>query len=120
MSEPKRPFDAAIDAIRNWQRVIEPYADRHIEEIADLEEAVHVLLDWPKWRPLIKAAERVDKKMTFMALEDLPLAGFSAQNIIRNQLYSLLEALPDKAEDTFAYQSVFGSKPGKEGRDERT
>ena len=26
-----------------------------------------------------------------------------------------LFALPDKAEDIFAYQSVFGSKPGKEG-----
>jgi hypothetical protein len=32
----------------------------------------------------------------------------------REEIRSLLEALPDRTEDTFAYQSVFGSKPEKE------
>jgi hypothetical protein len=31
-----------------------------------------------------------------------------------DMILSFLETLPDRAEDSLAYQSVFGSKPGKE------
>ena len=49
MSEPKGLFDAAI-------RVLS-YASHPA-----IDAAIRVLEDWPKWKPLIEAAGRVDKK----------------------------------------------------------
>jgi len=98
MNEKGGPFDAAIDAIRNWQRVIEPYAEMHIEEIANLEEAVHVLLDWPKWEPLIKAAGRVNKRETlseYLFARSLMTSHPFACCEICHDHRALLESLPE-------------------------
>jgi hypothetical protein len=81
MSEKKGPFDSALGVLREFSGK----AWENASARESCEAAICVLT----------AAGKVDKKMTFMALEDLPLAGFSAQNIIRNQLYSLIKALPD-------------------------
>ena len=87
-------FDAAISHLTNRMNSRGEGSERE-----ELRQSIRALEDWPKWQPLIEAAGKVDKKMTFMALEDLPLAGFSAQNIIRNQLYSLIEALPEPGKE---------------------
>jgi len=86
MSEPKGPFDEAIEILKVYNNHI--YRD-------DKEQSERP----PGWADgvirVLEAAGKVDKARTLMALEHLPLAGFSAQNIIRNQLYSLVESLPE-------------------------
>lgn len=108
MSDKKGPFDAAIDAIRGWQRVIEVYSEMHIEEIANLEEAVHVLLDWPKWEPLIEAAGKVDGRRAIRTLATLLQVYVEAEGRLIPELEealrggavieirALLESLPEK------------------------
>jgi len=89
MSE-KGPFDAAIEVLQEKVNLQE-YDDFETSALyhMELEQAIRVL----------EAAGKVDKKRTLMALEHLPLAGFSAQNIIRDQLYSLVESLPEREKE---------------------
>ena len=99
MSEKKGPFDAAIDAIRGWLRAIEAYSEMHVEEIANLEEAIHVLLDWSGWKPLTEAAGRVDRANALESLRDAIENGEGGtENYIRGLVESraLIESLPEK------------------------
>ena len=59
MSEPKGPFDDAIRILHEakGEAIL---VDEELVEV-QLDAAIRVLEDWPKWEPLIEAAGKVDK-----------------------------------------------------------
>ena len=79
MSEPKGPFDAAFSLLRanlkgwvslrgEYERAGKSYAKACAQaEANDLESAIRVLEDWPKWEPLIEAAQR---KINIQAMDE--------------------------------------------------
>jgi len=56
MSEKKGPLDAAINHLTNRLNSRGEGSERE-----ELRQSIRVLEDWPKWEPLIEAAEKVDK-----------------------------------------------------------
>jgi hypothetical protein len=104
-------FDAAIDAIRGWQRVIEAYAEKHPDEIANLEEAIHILTDYPRWQPLLETAGGVDKARAIRVLATLLQRYVMGMETITipelendlkagavKEIRALLASIPDKEE----------------------
>ena len=104
MSEPKGPFEDAI-------YILSRYMDNRLR---GKEAAIRVL----------EAAGKVEKRdkirLAIWADFHERLCGKHGGSWLPDddeaydRICALLESLPDKAEDTFDYQSVFGSKPGKE------
>jgi len=72
MSEPKGPFDDAIRILHEakGEAIL---VDEELVEV-QLEAAIRVLEDWPKWEPLIEAAQRkiniqvMDEGLWFVAI----------------------------------------------------
>ena len=98
MSE-KKPFDNVVEVLRHSAFSITD---------AEAEAAIRILEDWPKWKPLIEAAGRVDGKQlceyqrgivnmlntTRVSAGGIPLGENSADM----QILALLESLPEKEE----------------------
>ena len=65
MSEPKGPFDDAIRILHEakGEAIL---VDEELVEV-QLEAAIRVLEDWPKWEPLIEAAQR---KINIQAMDE--------------------------------------------------
>ena len=109
MSEPKGLFDAAIEVLNRHTGIYVLGAE---EEAC--QSAIRVL----------EAAGKVEKRdkirLAIWADFHERLCGKHGGSWLPDddeaydRICALLESLPDKAEDTFDYQSVFGSKPGKE------
>jgi len=86
------PFDAAI----SWLRVPVGLSDEQ------KETAIRVLEDWPKWKPLIEAAGKVDKKECLACLDcawcvmfiDLKNKNRVSEGL--KPIRALLESLPGK------------------------
>ena len=114
MSEPKGLFDAAI-------RVLGRVAGINVlrAEENECQSAIRIL----------EAAGKVDKgdavhTISLLAENWYETSGeygegpdIESNEIMKpsvENIHALLEALPDRAEDSLAYQSVFGSKPEKE------
>ena len=57
MSEPKGPFDTSLTVLRYG-----------IGDGEDFEAAIRVLEDWPKWKPLIEAAGKVDGEQRLLTI----------------------------------------------------
>jgi len=62
MSEPKGPLDAAINHLTNRLNSRGEGSERE-----ELRQAIRVLEDWPKWEPLIEAAQR---KINIQAMDE--------------------------------------------------
>ena len=69
MSEKKGPFDAAINHLTNRLNSRGEGSERE-----ELRQAIRILEDWPKWEPLIEAAQRkiniqvMDEGLWFVAI----------------------------------------------------
>jgi hypothetical protein len=65
MSEPKGPFDDAIRILHEakGEAIL---VDEELVEV-QLDAAIRVLEDWPKWEPLIEAAQR---KINIQAMDE--------------------------------------------------
>ena len=102
MSE-KKPFDAAIKILFGYT----DYGTGTIGEVKgrSCEAAIRVLEEWPKWKPLIEAAGKMDGKQLCeyqrgivntlntirVSAGGIPLGKNSADM----QILALLESLPD-------------------------
>jgi hypothetical protein len=104
MSKNKGPFDAVIDTLtfsliggdlrKHTEKMIAwPNAKREKQA----REAIHVLKDWPKWKPLIEAAGKVDKEG---GLKFIHACGYPIFPYPKNarQIRALLKSLPDGGE----------------------
>jgi len=106
MSKNKGPFDAVIDTLtfsliggdlrKHTEKMIAwPNAKREKQA----REAIHVLKDWPKWKPLIEAAGKVDKAGCVFWICGLGLDATNKRAAkAYNQIRDLLDTLLDKPE----------------------
>jgi len=106
MSEPKGPFDDAIRILHEakGEAIL---VDEELVEV-QLDAAIRVLEDWPKWKPLIEAAGKVDKGRAIRTLATLLLVYTESEGRIIpalekalkdgavREIRALLEALPEE------------------------
>ena len=99
MSEPKGPFDDAIRILHEakGEAIL---VDEELVEV-QLDAAIRVLEDWPKWEPLIEAAGKIDKNKALSRIGevyDYQIALGVVRDEVWGEIRALLEALPDKEE----------------------
>ena len=94
MSKKQGLFDAAIKILRDSTIRLRAF---NIEP-NDINFAIRVLKDWPKWKPLIEAAGKVDKSMVLEAEFFWPHNVHIGREFgpCRKAIRALLEALPEK------------------------
>ena len=96
MSEPKGPFDDAIRILHEakGEAIL---VDEELVEV-QLEAAIRVLEDWPKWEPLIEAAQRkiniqvMDEGLWFVAIA---ASEEYLQNALRELHFVIEKAIAD-------------------------
>ena len=89
MSEPKGLFDTSLTVLRYG-----------IGDGEDFEAAIRVLEDWPKWKPLIEAAGKVDRQNAELVLchiTDIALGRHHEEwEVFYGQIRALIETLPEE------------------------
>jgi len=96
MSEPRGPFDDAIRILHEakGEAIL---VDEELVEV-QLEAAIRVLEDWPKWEPLIEAAQRkiniqvMDEGLWFVAIA---ASEEYLQNALRELHFVIEKAIAD-------------------------
>jgi len=97
MSEKKGPFDDFIVAANETLISAEQFAGsmipllRATTKLGGISIAIRVLEEWPKWKPLIEAAGRVDKVKLHLRCGSLIR--------LTPELDALLESLPEKEKE---------------------
>jgi len=94
MSEPKGPFDDAIRILHEakGEAIL---VDEELVEV-QLDAAIRVLEDWPKWKPLIEAAGKLNSGdrtwLRWVVTEGIS----SSERGRKDRFRTLLASLPDK------------------------
>jgi len=97
MSEPKGPFDDAIRILHEakGEAIL---VDEELVEV-QLDAAIRVLEDWPKWEPLIEAAGNLHRGSCLMFMDDIELPippRVLDYKKVGDGIRALLEALPEE------------------------
>jgi len=99
MSE-KKPFDAAINSLKQTQHVQHGlWPNEH--GVDEYRAAIRVLEEWPKWKPLIEAARKVDKKKDLEEFQRFMCRWggmISSEQESYERIRALLESLAPKEE----------------------
>ena len=107
MSEKKNPLEMAINSLKQTQYAqYGLWANEH--GVDEYEVAIRVLEEWPKWKPLIEAAGKMDGKQLCEyqrgIVNTLNTIRVSAggiplwKNSADMQILALLESLPEREE----------------------
>jgi len=89
-----RPFDAAINHLTNRLNSRGEGSERE-----ELRQAIRVLEDWPKWKPLIEAAGNLHRGSCLMFMDDIELPippRVLDYKKVGDGIRALLEVLPGK------------------------
>jgi len=97
MSEPKGPFDDAIRILHEakGEAIL---VDEELVEV-QLDAAIRVLEDWPKWKPLIEAAGNLHRGSCLMFMDDIELPippRVLDYKKVGDGIRALLEVLPEE------------------------
>ena len=103
-------FGAALSLLGGAAFAIRGHAKNRKKALQDCKEiadACLVLESWPRWEPLIKAAEKVDKVICQKLYQSLYESAVElhggmhggAEGIYDDQIRALLSAIPDEKEE---------------------